>query len=388
MTKQRLTLLGATGSVGCSTLDLIKRDIDRFEVVALTANNNVEGLAREALAVGARRAVIANPSCYQALKERLKGSGIEVAAGAEALVEAAQLPTDWIMAAIIGAAGLPATLAGVGQGVRVAIANKESLVCAGPLIKRLAAKTGATLLPVDSEHNAIFQVFDFQNPEKVARVILTASGGPFRTFSIQQMQHVSVQQALCHPTWSMGAKISIDSATLMNKGLELIEALQLFPLHPDQIEVIIHPESIIHSMVEYVDGSMLAQLGSPDMRIPIAYTLAYPGRMATPATRLDLAKLKSLHFEAPDLERFPCLRLAWHALRAGDAAPAQLNAANEVAVAAFLQAQIGFQDIAVVVEEALNSLTNVPLTMLEDVLAVDSQARRIASAIVQTRKAP
>jgi 1-deoxy-D-xylulose-5-phosphate reductoisomerase len=289
------------------------------------------------------------------------------------------------MAAIVGAAGLPPTLRAVERGARVAFANKETLVCAGELVKARAAASGARLLPVDSEHNAIYQVFDFDNPGRVARVILTASGGPFRTSTPSEMASVTPAQAVAHPVWSMGAKISVDSATLMNKGLELIEAYHLFPVEEHQLDVIVHPQSVVHSFVEYVDGSMLAQLGCPDMRIPIAYALAWPDRMATPCQRLDLAAVARLDFEAPDLDRFPALRLARAALVSGGSSPTVLNAANEVAVAAFLDSRIGFLDIAAVVEQTLARVGGHPVATLADVLACDAEARGVAGDMVRGR---
>ncbi len=380
-----LTILGATGSVGSQTLDLVARNPGRWQVEALTANADAVGLARAARACGAKLAVVADDSALAALQSELAGSGIEAAAGAEAICDAARRPTDLVLTAIVGAAGLGATLAAVERGATVAIANKETLVCAGDLVKAAAAQSGATLLPVDSEHNAVFQVFDREQPEAVAKIILTCSGGPFRTLTTAQMAHVSVADACKHPVWSMGAKISVDSATLMNKGLELIEAHQLFPVGVERLDVIIHPQSVIHSMVEYVDGSVLAQLGTPDMRIPIAYALAWPERIATPAARLDLAAIARLEFENPDLERFPALRLAWNAMRAGGAAPCILNAANEIAVAAFIAGQVAFLDIAAIVADTLGQVASAPVTTIADVLAVDAEARRVAGANAMRR---
>jgi len=380
-----LTILGATGSVGTQTLDLVARNPGRWQVEALTANSDVEGLAAAARASRARYVAIGDASAYGALKAALAGTGIEVAAGAAAVCEAGARPADLVLTAIVGAAGLPPTLEAVRRGATLAIANKETLVCAGPVVTALARASGATLLPVDSEHNAIFQVFDHAAPERVRKVILTASGGPFRTLSREAMRHVSVADACAHPVWSMGAKISIDSATLMNKGLELIEAEQLFAVGHDRLDVIVHPQSVIHSMVEYVDGSVLAQLGTPDMRIPIAYALAWPERIETPCARLDLAQIGNLSFEAPDLERFPALALAWAALRAGGSAPCVLNAANEVAVAAFIAGKVGFLDIADVVSETLDKTGSGPLDGLDAVLDADARARETASALVAAR---
>jgi len=377
-----ITILGSTGSIGRSTVDLVQRAPERFSVEALTAQSNVELLAEQARALKAKLAVIGDEARLGDLRVRLQGSGIEAAAGTEALIEAASRPADWIMAAIVGAAGLAATLAAVRRGAIVALANKESLVCAGDVFLEAAKRHGATLLPVDSEHNAIFQVFDFEAPESVDRIILTASGGPFRTLSLAEMREVTPAQAIAHPVWSMGAKISVDSATLMNKGLELIEACHLFPVPEERVEVLIHPQSVVHSLVGYVDGSVLAQLGSPDMRTPIAYTLAWPARMATPAPRLDLSALAKLTFEAPDPARFPALNLARHALQSGGCAPTILNAANEIAVEAFLGGRIGFLDIARIVEQTLSKLPHGPLPDLASVVAADQAARRLAARII------
>ncbi len=376
---RRVTILGATGSVGCNTVDLLARAPDRFAVEALTARNNVALLARQARQLRAKLAVVADETRYAALKEALAGTGIEAAAGADALTEAAERPADWVMAAIVGAAGLAPTLAAVRRGAAVALANKECLVCAGALMMQEVVTSGATLLPVDSEHNAIFQVFDFDHPEAVERVLLTASGGPFRDRSRAEMARVTPAQAVAHPNWDMGAKISVDSATMMNKGLEVIEAHHLFAMPGDRLAVVVHPQSIIHSMVEYVDGSVLAQLGTPDMRTPIACTLAWPRRMAAPAARLDLAAIGTLTFEPPDPERFPCLALARQALQTGGSAPTILNAANEVAVHGFLQERIGFLDIPRVVGMTMERVLAGPLATLAEVFAIDREARRVAS---------
>ncbi len=386
MTPRTVTVLGATGSVGASTLDLIARAPEAWCVQALTANCDVERLAAAAKAVRAKLAVVADESCYAALKDALAGSGIEAAAGREALCDAARAPAEVVVAAIVGAAGLPPTLAAVERGATVAIANKETLVCAGDVVTAAAARSGATLLPVDSEHNAIFQVFDHANPERVTRIIVTASGGPFRRASADEMRAATPAQACNHPVWSMGAKISVDSATLMNKGLELIEAHHLFPVTPDQLEVIVHPQSVVHSFVEYIDGSMLAQLGTPDMRTPIGYCLAWPNRMITPSARLDLAATASLTFEAPDHERFPALGLAIAAMRAGGSAPAVLNAANEVAVAAFLAGEVGFLDIAAIVADTVDRIGAAPVSSLDEVIAVDGAARREAAVATARRR--
>lgn len=380
-----LTILGATGSVGSQTLDLVARNPGRWQVEALTAGSDVAGLVSAAKACGARFVAIADGAKGAALKDALAGTGIVSGAGESALVDAAARDAEIVITAIVGAAGLPPTMAAVKRGAQIGIANKETLVCAGPVVTAAATAHGATLLPVDSEHNAIFQVFPHDDPAQVERVILTASGGPFRTKSRGEMRGVSVADACKHPTWSMGAKISIDSATLMNKGLELIEAAQLFPVDVERLDVIVHPQSVIHSMVEYVDGSVLAQLGSPDMRIPIAYAMGWPERIATPAARLDLAAIANLSFEKPDLERFPCLALAWAAMRAGGSAPCILNAANEIAVAAFIAGQAGFLDIDAIVAETLNMVASGPVATLEEVMAIDAAARRTARALVAKR---
>ncbi len=376
--RRRVTILGSTGSVGCQTVDLIERAPEKYEVVALTARKNVEKLAEQARKLRPEVAVIADETKYQELKTALLGTHVKAAAGAAAVAAAAEMESDWVMVAIVGAAGLPGTLAAARRGAMVAFANKETLVCAGPLVMKLVAEAGAQLLPVDSEHNAIWQVFDFDKRDAISRLILTASGGPFRTLSREQMATMTPEQAIKHPVWSMGSKISIDSATLMNKALEVIEAYYLFQMPDEKIDVVVHPQSIIHSMVEYTDGSILAQLGSPDMRTPIGYTLAWPQRMATPAAKLDLAKLSQLTFEAPDPVKFPALRLGREAMKLGGTAPALLNAANEVAVQAFLDKRIKFLDIEAVNENTLNHGPVAPLTDLEVLREADSAARRYA----------
>ena len=371
-----LSILGATGSIGQSTLDLVRRQPDAFSVEVLTAQANVDGLAQAAKDVKAKRAVIGDESHYAALKAALAGTGIEVSAGRAAVIDAAACGADWTMASIVGCAGLEPVMAAIQRGGTIALANKESLVSAGDVLMAAVRDHGATLLPVDSEHNAIFQCFERENAAQVRRVILTASGGPFRQLGADMLSKVTPEQAVKHPNWSMGAKISVDSASLMNKGLELIEAYHLFPVTVDQLDVIVHPQSVVHSMVEYQDGSVLAQLGSPDMRTPISYCLAWPERMPAPVERLDLTKIAQLSFEAPDLVRFPCLRLAKDALAQGRGAPAILNAANEIAVAAFLDKRIGFMDIPSVVESVLAGYdAPVPAT-IADILALDSEARR------------
>ncbi|HEY9163609.1 MAG TPA: 1-deoxy-D-xylulose-5-phosphate reductoisomerase [Magnetovibrio sp.] len=379
---RRVTVLGSTGSIGCNTVDLLMRNPDAYEVEALTGNRNVDLLATQAKALHARLAVVGDETLYGDLKERLAGTGIEVAAGADAVADAAARPSDVVIAAIVGTAGLTPTLQAVRRGALVGLANKETLVSAGALVTQEVKKGAATLIPVDSEHSAIFQVFDFNRPESVAKVTLTASGGPFRDNSLSDMEKMTPAQAVAHPNWDMGAKISVDSATMMNKGLELIEAFHLFPVPVDALEVLVHPQSVIHSLVSYVDGSVLAQLGAPDMRTPISYALAWPERMATPAQPLSLADIGTLSFEAPDEVRFPALRLARECLNAGGGAPTALNAANEVAVAAFLSGKIGFLDIARVVESVLDEMSAhgalLTLNSLGDVFAIDGQARERA----------
>jgi 1-deoxy-D-xylulose-5-phosphate reductoisomerase len=380
--QRSVSILGSTGSVGCSTLDLISRTPDKFRIEALTAHRNVALLAAQAREFRPRVAVVRDQAGYQELKAALAGTGIEAVAGEAAMLEAASRPVDWMMAAIVGAAGLEPTLRAIQSGGVVALANKECLVCAGDLMIAEVHKHGATLLPVDSEHNAIFQVFDFDHPERVEKIILTASGGPFRTYSRQQMSAVTPAEAINHPNWSMGTKISVDSATMMNKGLELIEAYHLFPVTVDQIEILIHPQSVVHSLVSFIDGSVLAQLGSPDMRTPIAYALGWPGRMQAPVERLNLARIGALSFEEPDYARFPALQLAKDALETGGTAPTILSAANESAVNGFLEGKIGFLDIAGIVQTTLERMPSGRLTSLEDVYGADSEARRMAERLM------
>jgi 1-deoxy-D-xylulose-5-phosphate reductoisomerase len=375
---KRVTVLGATGSVGSSTLDLIERNAHDFEVVALTANCDVDKLAAAAIRTRARHAVVADESCLPALRERLAGTGVEALGGAGAVCDVARLGADWTMAAIVGTAGLKPVMAALEGGGTVALANKESLVSAGEVMMAAARTHGTTLLPVDSEHNAVFQCLDRTAPKGVRRIILTASGGPFRTTPKAAMRAITPAQAVAHPNWSMGAKISVDSATMMNKGLELIEAFHLFPVAADQLAVLVHAQSVVHSMVEYVDGSVLAQLGTPDMRTPIAYCLAWPERMETPCPPLDLAAVGRLDFENPDLDRFPALALAIEALKAGGARPAILNAANEVAVAAYLAGRIGFLEIAAISADTLARYDPAAPDTLDAVLAIDEEARRHA----------
>lgn len=380
--RKRVTILGSTGSVGRNTVDIVRRRPEAFEITALTANTNVDLLIRQALELRPQLAVIADPERYGALKAGLSGTNIAVAAGPDALVEAASLPSDRVLAAIVGAAGLAPTMAAIRAGVVVAIANKECLVCAGDLVTAEARACGATLLPVDSEHSAVFQVFDFDNPAAVEKIILTASGGPFLRRERASLARVTPAEAVAHPNWNMGAKISVDSATMMNKGLELIEAWHLFPVREDQIEILIHPQSVVHSMVAYTDGSVLAQMGAPDMRTPISYALDWPTRGPSPATRLALATVGTLSFEAPDERRFPALALARAALKEGGGAPTVLNAANEVAVGGFLAGRIGFLDITSVVETTLSRVPRGAVATLADTVALDSAARVEAEAVV------
>jgi len=374
--RRSVTILGATGSVGCNTIDLIRRNPSAFAVEAITGGGNAALLAEQALSLRPRFVAIADPESYGALKEALSGSSIEIAAGVDAVIAAAERQSDWVMSSIVGAAGLAPTLAAVRRGGIVALANKESLVCAGDLVMREVARSGATLLPVDSEHNAIYQVFDFERYDAVEELILTASGGPFREFTQDAMASVTPEQAVAHPNWDMGAKISIDSATMMNKGLELIEAHHLFAMPEERISILVHPQSVIHSLVRYRDGSVLAQLGQPDMRTPIAYALAWPDRMDAPVERLDLAALARLDFEEPDMERFPALGLAREALRAGGAAPTGLNAANEEAVAGYLAGRLGFLDIVGLVDHIVTDLAHIEAETLADIIATDAEARR------------
>lgn len=378
--RKKIAILGATGSIGCSTLDLVERAPDRFEVVALTAATNVESLAAAARRTGARFAAIADPSLYRELELQLSGSGCRTGAGPEALCEAAAGEADWVMAAIVGCAGLIPTTAALEAGKTVALANKEALVTAGGLMTEAAHRNNASLIPVDSEHNAIFQCLAGNRIEDVRRLVLTASGGPFLRSSAREIEDATPAQAVAHPKWSMGAKISVDSATLMNKGLELIEAHHLFGLSSNRIDIVVHPQSVVHSLVEYLDGSMLAQLGTADMRIPIASALAWPERMETPAASLDLLTAGPLAFEAPDLERFPALRLAREALEAGGAATVVLNAANEIAVQRFLDGAIGFTEIARTVERALSGASSRAPSSIEEVVDIDRSTRERLAA--------
>ncbi|MBK6706499.1 MAG: 1-deoxy-D-xylulose-5-phosphate reductoisomerase [Sphingomonadales bacterium] len=381
--QRTLSIFGATGSVGLSTLDLVRQHRDKYRVVALTANGNAADLARLAREFEPEVAVVADESAHPALKAALAGTPTKAAAGPVALIEAAQMGADWTMAAIVGCAGLPPTMAAIEAGKTVALANKEALVSAGDLMMAAVERSGATLLPVDSEHNAIFQCLAGGRIDQVRKITLTASGGPFRTHTLDQMCAVTPAQAVAHPNWDMGAKISVDSATMMNKGLELIEAHHLFPVGLDRLDIVVHPQSVIHSLVEYVDRSTLAQLGSPDMRIPIASTLAWPERLATSSEPLDLARIAKLEFEAPDIDRFPALRLARVAAEQGGAVPAILNAANEVAVAAFLAGQIGFLDIANVVSSTLDGYAPNAPHSLDHLFSIDAAARNYAKGLME-----
>lgn len=393
--RRRATVLGSTGSVGVNTLDVIdfatRRGEAEVEIVALTANCNVSLLAEQAKKYRPRFVAIADARLKGDLEDALRGEGIEVGGGPEAVEEAGARDADWVMAAIVGAAGLKPTLNAAKRGAAIALANKECLVCAGDVVMDAIRQSGGALLPVDSEHNAIFQVFDFERPHRVTRLILTASGGPFRTWSRAEMTAVTPAQAVAHPNWSMGAKISVDSATMMNKGLELIEASHIFPIPSDRIDILVHPQSVIHSMVEYVDASVLAQLGTPDMRTPIASTFAWPDRSPSPSARLDFSALKQLTFENPDPDRFPALRLAREAVERGGVTPALLNAANEVAVAAFLSGRLKFLDIASVSDHVLNETgrRNGParLSSLEEAMAADAEARSLAERSIAARAA-
>ena len=376
-----LTLLGATGTIGQNTLKIVSAHPEKFRIAALTGANNVAVLAEQARRFRPERAVIANEALHAELKSALSGTGIDVAAGEQAVIESARMPADIVVSAIVGAVGLKPTLAAIESGATIALANKECLVCAGGIVTREAARRGAKIIPVDSEHNAIFQVFDTDHPEWVESVTITASGGPFRNFTHEQMQAVTPEQAVKHPNWSMGAKISVDSATLMNKGLELIEAFHLFPLTSEQLKVLIHPQSIVHALVSMVDGSVLAQMSHPDMCTPIAHALAWPQRIEAPVKKLDFTRIGSLQFEAPDIQRFPALRLARQALEAGGNAACVLNAANEIAVYRFLKGETGFLNIAASVEKTLEAIPYSALNSLEDMFACDAEARRFAEGL-------
>ena len=379
-----VSILGSTGSIGCNTLDLIARNLEHFSVVALTGNRNVQLLAEQARIFRPELVVVAAESSYIDLKKELSGTNIRIAAGDQALEEAANINSDLVMSGIVGIAGLKPTITAIRRGATVALANKECLVCAGNLLLNELNKYGGTILPVYSEHNAIFQVFDFKQSDTVEKLILTASGGPFRETPIDKMASITPIEAIAHPNWDMGAKISVDSATMMNKGLELIEAFYLFPINEDQIEILVHPQSVIHSLVAYTDGSVLAQLGTPDMRTPISYALNWPRRLRTPSPQLDLVQIASLTFEAPDFKRFPALRLAMESLSVRGAAPTVLNAANEMAVKYFLDHKIGFLDIVKIVGQTLNKQSFKEPATIEEINTIDKEARIIARELVSS----
>lgn len=381
-----VTVLGATGSIGDSTMDLLRGARGRYRVEALTANSNVEGLVKLAREFDARFVAVADASRFDELKNALAGTGIACGVGESAIIEAASRPADWLMAAVSGAAGLKPALAAVDRGTTIALANKECLVCAGDFFMQRAARAGACILPADSEHNALFQALSSGNRDELTRVIITASGGPFRTWAAADIENATLAQALKHPNWSMGRKITIDSASMMNKGLEVIEAACLFALEPEEIDVLVHPQSIVHGMVEFSDRSVVAQLGTPDMRTPIAHCLGWPERIAGPAVKLDLASIGQLTFEAPDFARFPALRLAYDALRTGRGATTVYNAANEIAVAAFIAEKIRFGAIARLVEATMNGWVRAgnlaPLASADDAIAVDHNARNMAASLL------
>ena len=389
---RKVVVLGSTGSIGVSTLSLFEESGAPVQMLALTAGRNVGRLIEQARRWKPTVAVIEDENCLADLRAGLAGTGVKAAAGAEAVREAAAMGADWVMSAIVGAAGLAPTVAAARTGAVVALANKESLVCAGPALLAIARAAGGSVIPVDSEHSAIFQVLQPECAHRVSRLILTASGGPFRTWDKAAMARATPEQAIAHPNWSMGAKISVDSATMMNKGLEMIEASYLFATPEERVDVVIHPQSVIHSLVEYVDGSTLAQLGPPDMRAPIACAFAWPDRLPWPAPRLDLAAYGQLTFESPDLDRFPAIGIAREALRLGGGAPAAMNAANEVAVAAFLDRRIGFLDIAGAVAgtlERMNSLGDLSVAesdAVETAMMIDGSARRIAAEVVAQKR--
>lgn len=383
---QTITILGSTGSIGRNTIQVMRSHTGAFKTKALVARSNVALLISQAIELNAELAVISDKSLYNELKTALFGSKIRVEAGDDAVVEAAKLPSDIVMSAIVGAAGLAPTMAALQRGARIALANKECLVCAGHIMTNIAKKHSATIIPVDSEHSAIFQVFDFQNPTNVEKIILTASGGPFRDMSLEQMRIATPAQAVAHPNWNMGAKISVDSATMMNKGLEVIEAYHLFPVAGSQIEVVIHPESVVHSLVEYIDGSVLAQLGTPDMCTPIALALAWPGRIALSHTKLNLVEIGKLTFTPVKKDRFPAVDLCYAALKQGGNAPAALSTANEVAVAAFLTGKISFLDIVNIVERTIAQIKYTELTSIQQVVGTIKEAEEIAFGLVGSRK--
>ena len=382
---RHISILGSTGSIGCNTLDLIEKNPDKYSVEVLTANSNFELLARQAIATNAEFVAIGDERFYKSLKNALRGKKIKIGAGKDGILEAATRPVDWVMAGIVGAAGLQPTIVAIKNSPVVALANKECLVCAGNFMLKEVKNSGAILLPVDSEHNAIFQVFAQEQRKSIEKLILTASGGPFINTNLKNLANVTPEEAVAHPIWKMGPKISVDSATMMNKGLELIEAHYLFEMPEDKIEILVHRQSIVHSLVSYVDGSVLSQLGVPDMRIPISYALAWPNRIKNPGPKLDLAKISTLTFEKPNEEKFPAIRLAREALRKGGVLPIVLNASNEIAVAAFMEKKIGFLDITKVVEKALEKFLGNKISSLEDVYSVDEEVRSFAINLIKMK---
>lgn len=388
MSRQKIIILGATGSIGLSTVDLISKNPERYDVVCVVANRNARGLAKAAQRVQARHAILSDETELATLADLLKGSGIAVSGGRQAVLDQCAEPVDLVVSGMVGAAGLEPNLAAIGAGSDLALANKESLVCAGKLVLDAVNRNNVRLLPVDSEHNAVFQVFERGNADHIEKVIITASGGPFRHASKERMRAATPADALKHPNWEMGARITIDSATMMNKAFEVIETLHLFPVKPSQIEVVVHPQSIVHGMVQYSDGSLLAQMGPADMRVPIAHCLGHPERLTVDTQRLDLATLGQLTFEAPDAQRFPSMRLVWNVLEKGDGAGAAFNAADEMAVSAFLNERIGFLDIVSVVEDVLGQMEARDLlsqpSSIAEVLHIDGEARRMASDIIST----
>lgn len=385
MARKSITILGSTGSIGKSTVDIIRREPDKYRVIALTGNQNISLLAEQAKLLNAEIAVTADETKYAELKELLSGTAVRAAAGFQAVIDVAKEDADWTMSSIVGAAGLLPTMEVVKRGKTLALANKETLVCAGEIVMKAVREYHTTLIPVDSEHSAIFQTLEEKHRGAVDRILLTASGGPFREKDAAFMERATPEQAVAHPNWSMGAKISVDSATMMNKGLEIIEACHLFDFPVDKIEVLVHPQSIVHSAVGYVDGSVLAHMGMPDMRTPIAYALAWPDRMVSPTAKLDLTKMSALTFCAPDENRFPALRLAKECQAKGQTATAVMNAANEVAVGAFLNRRIGFTDIVRVVEKVVEISPLDPVSTIQDVIAADGEARKTAERCLAER---
>ena len=381
--KKKITIFGSTGSIGQSTLDVIKFHQDKYEVVGLTADKNYEQLLKQVKYFKPKIVSLNNTESYKKFINLNNDRNLKIINGKNSHDEILDFDTDLVMAAITGSAGLMPVVSALKKGLSIALANKESLVCSGSLVTSLAKKNKARILPVDSEHNAIYQVLDTKNKSKISRIILTASGGPFRTKKMKDMHEISPEEAIKHPHWSMGKKISIDSATMMNKGLELIEACYLFSVHHSKIEVVIHPESIIHSCVEYTDGSVLSQMGTPDMKTPISFTLAYPERINTNVERLDLCQIKKLTFHKPDLKKYPCLDLAYHSLELGKSAPTVLNAANEIAVESFLNNKIKFLSIAKIVEKTLEKSSISSINSIQDVIEIDKESRKLAISVIE-----